>query len=245
MGFTLRDSKVTWSRGARILEKQALRDVKRSWLTWVLFIVSTNGGALTGLVFGWPFGVAFFLSTVALGLLLHHNDKLAKARFLERERQIESGADVSALGARLRMMRAGFDMQAGALIVGTRDELWEAAVLEVIDNADALFIDVSEVSDNMKIELKAAASKMPAEAIVLAWGVGKLDDDTKLPVAAANAVESAFGEAALHRFKKFPYLKNVPFAMSPDNLVRRDSPRLRELLLDAIDARREAQDPLG
>ncbi|MEM9388559.1 MAG: hypothetical protein AAGA68_26190 [Pseudomonadota bacterium] len=72
---------------------------------------------------------------------------------------------------RLLVQRAkrGFSANSETEVIALDDDVWRQAVTLLLESADAVVVDITDLRPNLQWELEEAYRRLPAESIVLCW----------------------------------------------------------------------------
>ena len=198
---TLQDTKVRWS--TRDIRSSPLRLVLgfagnclglAFMLLWLLVVISTLIRYVPwyGLVIIW-YVPAYFVSK----WLLHLVTRLLGSTALHRDYAL---GQVTELVARIRSEKG---TRISFLVQRVPEEVWEEVVAKWIAEADAVIIDVSDLTRNLELEMGMCAARMSPEQVIVA----KYDDDgsQSLTVEQTAFVRKIWGDARAARLSVFFY----------------------------------------
>ncbi|MGD9367201.1 MAG: hypothetical protein PVH87_15995 [Desulfobacteraceae bacterium] len=97
----------------------------------------------------------------------------------------------------------------GVMIFKCADEVWQKVVALGISSADAVIIDVSDLTENVLWEIETALEKHDPDSILLTYGVPK-DAREELPSEARLALEKVISPECLKRIRIFYYPAEQP-----------------------------------
>ncbi len=154
-------------------------------------------------------------SVVSLGPIISYayNVKNYLARrghaVLDAERAM---ATAEAVLHRAKQQKSAFS---GVLILRCVDEVWRDAVRFLLSKADAVIIDVSELTENLMWELETACENRRIDSMLITCGVSP-DAPEELPKPVHQKLESVLGRERLSRLHVFFY----PMEQPPPGLAR-------------------------
>jgi hypothetical protein len=138
-------------------------------------------------------------------------------------------------------VRARRGMVAGVCVLATPDEVWEQVVRRLAAEADAVVLDVTQLTANMETEIAILRERLPPERLVLLCATPRLGS---LPGDVERLLEDRLGRDHVRRAKVVTY--EVP---GPGNARRIPSRRryrnqvaaaLALCLADAVEAARRS-----
>ena len=95
----------------------------------------------------------------------------------------------------------------GVMILKCEDSFWREIVSLAIQHADAVVIDITELSQNVIWELQTALAVKSPQNILLAYEND--EGQSELPPTIAAELQAAMGKISLHRFTMFCYPRRV------------------------------------
>jgi hypothetical protein len=145
-------------------------------------------------------GIGTFLGVYALITKLTHRLSVSRAS------EDDYAQVVSGLLSGIRDRRGFYS---GTRVMVLPDERWQDAIVMSLKQADAVVIDVTDVSENVVWEIGKAFELVPAEAIIVAWTTGSTGDVDAMPSRAYAILESRVGADRLARCTHRPYPQSM------------------------------------
>jgi hypothetical protein len=94
---------------------------------------------------------------------------------------------------------------AGLVVIKVPDECWREAVLATLESCALVIIDVTELSDSLKWELSASVNALPTHSIILACGIGQMDDENERRRSIQQAITEVVGPKLAATLEVFFY----------------------------------------
>ena len=89
-------------------------------------------------------------------------------------------------------------------VVAVPDEAWRQWVLEFIRRADAVLVDVTHLSENLRWELRTCAELLKPGQLLLAYS-GQEVNETRMPPAVRSELRCLLGDDILEQSQWFVY----------------------------------------
>lgn len=109
---------------------------------------------------------------------------------------------VDRIVAKIRRNSGSFS---GTAVIKLPTSVWRDAVRTMLDEADAVVIDLTAMSSNLEWEIAEAFQRRPPESILLTWAATKYDADGEMPPAYLDSLEEILGPERLGRCRRSHY----------------------------------------
>ena len=191
----------------------------------------TTGDGLVELLFYWGFMLTVFLILLGLWILIRHFER--KAGYVQLPKN--PGQAELELDEFFRNVELSSYSQQRLHIFDAPDEAWQRYVLKAIEESDLILLDIAALTEKVEWQISAAFGKRRAECIIIAmpYFEGSNDADPSLK----RKLIDMIGEDTFRRAGFLLYPERISIF---DTQLMRLSNRLKNAMLDAIDATRSA-----
>lgn len=127
-------------------------------------------------------------------------------------------------------IRYGFTFRSGLFVYKTEDEYWKMVIRYFISNASAVIIDVSNLTESIRWELRAALKVLPPENIILLFRSLIDEQVTDFSKSAGSWPEELNDLEGIERCPQFTYPENDYGFFKRFQLNRKKRHELRKLI---------------